>query len=129
MSADEIEPEQATPGDIGDQLMAWSHGLDEGDGGIGEMRLDGNYGYLQLHSQENAQRISELRGTIYRAFDEALDEELWLDDEAVENHFGEVTDETIFKHISQNMDKRGFAENFLAWLANEMGVEYDPWSL
>lgn len=124
---DDIEPEQPSIEEIGKVLMSWSHGLDEEGRTIGAMRLSGEFGYLNLHAQDGAGEVERARGRLYKALDQAIDDVCWLDDDVVEERYGEVTPETIMRHLHDDIDPREFGLNFLMWVGEELGVEYTPW--
>lgn len=113
-----------TVNEISDQLMEWSTDLD--DDALGALTLNGSFGYIFLHGQE-ADETLKFKKHRLEAFEAALDEAIWIDDEDVRQMEGELSDQAIFDYFINNIDDQMFMENFYHWLADEMGVEYDTW--
>jgi len=79
------------------------------DGGIDEIMMDfGQNGGLFFFTN-NESLTSDTN--IHRAFME-LTEELWLDDEIVEDNFGEVTAETVGKELGHQIEEFGISRDF-----------------
>jgi len=85
------------------------------DGGIDEIMMDfGQNGGLFFFTN-NESLTSD--ANIHRAFME-LTEELWLDDEIVEDNFDEITAETVGKELGHQIEEFGIAWDFSESMKN-----------